>query len=85
LWNQSEARYGIPDLARAAELAAKLERLAAARAAYHRQRYGTPNHGEVSLPDLGRADGLPATTRRWLRRQRMQQAVEVIERGMEFQ
>ena len=37
-----QVRYGIPDPERAAELAEKLERLAAARARYHQQRYGRP-------------------------------------------
>jgi hypothetical protein len=85
-WHRSEARYGTPDPARSAQLAEKLGRLVAARAAYYRDRYGRPDRGEVSLPDLGRADGPPtATTRRRLRRQRMQQAAQAIEQGMEFQ
>ena len=40
-------RYGVPDPARAAELAAKLEGMVAARAVFHQQRYGVPEHGEA--------------------------------------
>jgi relaxase-like protein len=84
-WNQTQAqRYGTPDPVRAAELATKLEQLAAARAAYHYQRYGQPEH-EVSLPDLQSHELHAATTRRRLHRQQMQQAAMAIEQGMEFQ
>jgi hypothetical protein len=37
-----QVRYDVPDPERAAELAAKLERLTAARAKYHQERYGRP-------------------------------------------
>jgi hypothetical protein len=64
-----EARYGAPDPERVAELGAKLERLVAARAAYHLERYGRspeeaeqrqeimpPEHDSArhDVPDLGR-------------------------------
>lgn len=38
-------RYGVADPARAAELAARLEPMVAARAKFHQQRYGMPEHG----------------------------------------
>jgi hypothetical protein len=40
-------RYGVPDPARAAELAAKLEPMVAARARFHQQRYGMEQSGEA--------------------------------------
>jgi hypothetical protein len=40
-------RYGVPDPARAAELAAKLEPMVEARARFHRQRYGMEHGGEA--------------------------------------
>ena len=64
-----EARYGTPDPERVAELAATLERIAAARATYHLERYGRspeeaeqrqeivpPGHAHArhDVPDLGR-------------------------------
>ena len=63
-----EARYGAPDPERVAELAATLERMAAARATYHRERYGRSpeeaeqrreimppghDHARHDVPDLG--------------------------------
>jgi hypothetical protein len=57
-----QRRYGVPDPARADELAVKLERLAEARAAYHRQHYGRSNPPQEQqqerppgppAPDLG--------------------------------
>jgi hypothetical protein len=40
-------RYGVPDFARAAECAAKLEPMVAARARFHQQRYGVEHRGEA--------------------------------------
>ena len=74
---RSQVRYGIPDPARASEIATRLDGLAAARVRYHHHRYGRTDHGEISLPDL---DPQPSTHRRQ-RRQRMQRAVEAIDQG----
>jgi hypothetical protein len=73
-----QVRYGIPDPGRAAEIAAKLERLAAARTRYHQERYGRADHGDISLPEL---DPHAPVTHRRQRRQRRQRAVEAIEQG----
>jgi hypothetical protein len=73
-----QVRYGIPDPPRATEIAAKLDRLAAARARYHQDRYGIPDHGDISLPEL---DPHAPVTHRRQRRQRMQRAVKAIDQG----
>jgi hypothetical protein len=57
-----QVRYGVPDPARAAELAAKLERLTADRAKYHHERYGRPSEDRTrqrgpSGPALPSRDG----------------------------
>ena len=59
---RQQVRYGAPDPARAAELAAKLERLTAARAQYHQKRYGRPGEAlnqqrTPSGPELPSRDG----------------------------
>jgi hypothetical protein len=48
-------RYGIPDPARVADLAAQLEPMVAARARFHQQRYGTGE--EARAPDRAQTPG----------------------------
>jgi hypothetical protein len=53
-----QVRYGAPDPVRAAELAAKLERLTASRARYHQERYGRPGERSARQRTPG-GPGLP--------------------------
>jgi hypothetical protein len=46
-------RYGVPDSARAAELAAKLEPMVAARAKFHEQRYGVLEQDDAQQQERG--------------------------------
>ena len=48
-------RYGVPDPQRAADLAAQLEPMVAARARFHQQRYGAGD--EERAPDREQAPG----------------------------
>jgi hypothetical protein len=52
-------RYGVPDPARAAELAAKLERMTEARAQFHRQRYGVLEQDGAQQREAAQADRQP--------------------------
>jgi hypothetical protein len=50
---ERRVRYGVPDSTRAAELAAKLESMVAARAKFHQQRYGVLEHGGEAQQERG--------------------------------
>jgi hypothetical protein len=52
-------RYGVSDPARAAELAATLERMTEARAVFHRQRYGVLVQDGAQQRDAAQADRQP--------------------------
>jgi hypothetical protein len=52
-------RYGVPDPARVAALAAKLEPMVAARVKFHQQRYGVPEPDGVRQLEAVQADRQP--------------------------